>query len=131
MPQRVQDVDDELHWFRCGRVSDRDSQLMVGSPTEAVEQCRNTLNLLAQIATGKDFEANTMRQLLKSVKDDEKNKRLYNMWKALLIVVNDPHHPRVDRQTWARIEYSTDEARYVLSMTAATVEFAGLLLSRQ
>lgn len=105
--------------------------LIENRPTDAVEHCRNTLNLLARVACrGKEFDDNAMRELLRKVSDAEKGARLMRMWKALMTVTNDPHHPRVESETYQSIAHDADEARFVLSVTAATLEFIGLLISR-
>ena len=106
--------------------------LIEGRPTDAVEECRHVLNLLAKAAYGSsaEFNDNTMRKLLKGASDKEKQERLIRLWKALMTVLNDPHHPRIDSVTQNRIEYDADEARYALSMTAATLELIGLLMLR-
>jgi hypothetical protein len=106
--------------------------LIEGRPTNAVEECRNVLNVLARVACGgKEFEENAMRELLRPVLDGDKRERVLRLWKGLLSVANDPHHPRVEGGSAQRVEYHSDEARYVLSVTAATLEFIGLLLGRR
>jgi hypothetical protein len=106
--------------------------LIEGRPTNAVDECRNVLNVLARVACdGKEFEENAMRELIRPVSDTDKRERLLRLWKGLLSVANDPHHPRVEGAQPQRVEYHPDEARYVLSVTAATLEFIGLLLGRR
>jgi len=105
--------------------------LMSGDAAAAVSECRNTLNILARIACGgAEFTEQQMKELLATVQDGDVRERILSLWKGLRAVTNEPHHPRVDSNTGERIAMDPDEARYVLSVVAATLEFTSTLLTR-
>jgi hypothetical protein len=103
-----------------------------GRATDAVGQCRVALDAFARVADlGPDFTTNVLGKVLRGC-DPEKMRRIKSLFNGINQVANDPHHPRPDEGAGAPsgestklVEYDSDEARFVLTVTAAALEFVG------
>ena len=95
-------------------------------------QCRLTLDHLATVAgAGSSFDDKAIQNLLVLVTDNEKRRRLAALLSRARDVSHDTHHERVTDSGQQRITYDIDEARFVLAVTSAAIEWIGSLLARR
>lgn len=107
-----------------------EEHFLAGRSTEAVGKCRDAIFLMAKNLGYEDFDRKCREDLAKKrTKDESKARRIEMLWQSIYLLTHLGHHPDLaDLETPGQLpaEFSPDEARFALDITAATLHLLSL-----